>query len=103
MAALTKARYDILLNYISGAKLGEAVYPSAASTNEKRFIRQQAPNFEEREGVLFYRALDDDAGVVVLKRVVYDRDEKLRLIKACHHGVDGGHMHLGRDKTTSKV
>ena len=65
----------------------------------KRGIRQQATRFEVRDGLLFYKA-EDVCGNFCLKRVIAKEEEKVRIIRACHDGVDG--CHNGRDKTRSK-
>ena len=44
---------------------------------------------------------DKDLGVLKKRRVVVKQDEKERILKMCHSGVDG--MHFSRDKTYKKV
>ena len=50
----------------------------------------------EKHGVLYYSRVDQP-----LRRIIVDRAEKIRVMSACHDGIDGGHF--GRDKTMSKV
>ena len=99
MAALTEERYQQLLEYLRGSRIGSAVYPSGFSANDKRGLRQQAATFEEKDGVLFHSSQGPKGKS--LGRVIVDPAEKTRLIRACHDGIDGGHF--GRDKTLSKV
>lgn len=97
-AELTEERYDQLVQYLRTAKLGVAgSYPEWFTTNQKRGLRQQAECFQEKDGVLFRRSASSSKFL----RVVISRNEKERLMNACHSGVDGGHF--GRDKTMSKV
>ena len=99
MAALTEERYQQLLEYLRGSRIGSAVYPSGFSANDKRGLRQQAATFVEKDGVLFHSSQGPKGKS--LGRVIVDPAEKTRLIRACHDGIDGGHF--GRDKTLSKV
>ena len=99
MAALTEKRYQQLLEYLRGARIGSPVYPFGFSANYKRGLRQQAATFEEKDGLLFHSSHCPKGKS--LSRVIVDPAEKTRLIRACHDDIDGGH--LGRDKTLSKV
>lgn len=47
------------------------------------------------------RQVDSKTGVVKLQRVVVSKDVRVRLIRACHDGVDGSRY--GCDKTFNVV
>ena len=97
---VTEQRYNILLDYLTSKNKGNCAYPSGYTANKKREIRQKATLFEMRDGLLFYKA-EDVCGNFCLKLVIAKEEEKIRIIHACHDGVDG--CHYGRDKTRSKV
>ena len=82
-AELTEERYDHLVQYLRSAKLGVAgSYPEWFTANQQRGLRQQAECFQEKEGVLFRCS----ANSAKLLRVVMSKNEKERLMKACHSG-----------------
>ena len=98
---LSEARCQALLNYLQGCKRGQPKYPQGFSINDRRGLRQQATSFHNEDGVLYHKKDDVKAGVLNLRRVVVSREEQVRIMRACHDGVDG--CHFGRDKTFSKV
>ena len=99
MASLTEERYQQLLEYMRGSRIGSPVYPLGFSANDKRGLRQLAVKFEEKDGVLFHSSQGSKGKS--LRRVIVDPAKKTTLIKACHDGIDGGHF--GHDKTLSKI
>ena len=99
--ALTEDRAEVLVQYIRGTRAGTPAYPPGFSKDAKRALRQQAEVFEERDGVLFHKLVDSAAGTTSLQHVLVTQEEKMRVLAACHSGVDG--CHYGRDKTMSKV
>ena len=50
---------------------------------------------------MYHKATDAQCGTVRRQRVLITTEEKNRIMRACHDGVDGSHF--GRDKTLSKV
>ena len=98
---LSEDRCRALVNYLRSSRRGEAQYPPEFSANDKRGLRQQATFFEEKDGVLYHKKVDHTANLINLQRVVVSRDERMRVIRGCHDGIDGSHF--GRDKTLSKV
>jgi hypothetical protein len=50
---------------------------------------------------LFHTAVDLQCDTARLQRVIITGAEKVRVMRACHGGVNGSHF--GRDKTLSKV
>ena len=78
MALLTQDRYEQLVKY-----LREGSYPPSLTSNQKRGLRQQAANFLEKDGILFHHSKDSTADVKILRRVVFDEEEKNRIIRAC--------------------
>ena len=91
-----------LINYLRGSTAGKPQYPSGFTKNQKRGLRQQATSFEEKDGVLYHKQAGPTAGVISMQRVASSKEERTRLIRACHVGIDAGN-HYGRDKTLSKV
>ena len=99
--ALTEERCQALVAYLQGSKRGSPEYPPDFSNNDKRALRQQAASFEVDQGLLYHKATDSQCGTVRRQRVLVTTEEKNRIMRACHDGVDGSHF--GRDKTLSKV
>ena len=50
---------------------------------------------------LYVQVMDKKLDVVRKRRVIVKEDEKRRILRMCHDGIDG--MHFGRDKTYGKV
>lgn len=98
---MNEERYQELVAYIRGSKLGSPTYPASFSASQKRGLRQQAATLEEKDGLLYHVSSNKITGQKALNRVVIDEAEKKRLLQAFHDGLDGGHF--GRDKTLSKV
>ena len=98
---LAEDRAEVLIQYIRSAKAGKPAYPSGFSKDDKRALRQKVEAFEERDGVLFHKLVDSTSGTTSLQRVLVTQEEKIRVLAACHSGIDG--CHYGRDKTLSKV
>ena len=85
-SAITEERYQQLVDYLRGAR-----YPPGFTINAKRELRQQAAMFGR-------------CPLPCIKRQKWGKPvplKQIRLIQACHDGIDGGHF--GRDKTLSKV
>ena len=45
--------------------------------------------------------VDKNVGLARKRRVIVKEEDKKRILKMCHEGIDG--MHFGRDKTYGKV
>ena len=99
--ALTEERCQALVAYLQGSMRGSPEYPTEFTTNDKRALRQQAASFEIDQGVLYHKATDTQCSTIRRQRVLITKEEKNRIMRACHDGVDGSHF--GRDKTLSKV
>ena len=94
----TQEEYDIL-RYKTAVE-GRQKYRAGLTENQKRNIRDKASPYKV-EQCLYIVEEDKDLGVLKKRRVVVKQDEKDRILKMCHSGVDG--MHFGRDKTYKKV
>ena len=99
---LCEERCQALINYLRGSKAGKPQYPAGFTKNRKRGLRQQATSFKEKDGVLYHKQAGPTGGVINMQRVVSSKEERTRLIRACHVGTDAMN-HYRRDKTLSKV
>ena len=79
MSALNQVRYQHLVDF-----LRSKAYPPGFTTNEKRALRQPAATRVEKHGVLYYSWVDQP-----LRRIIVDSADKIRLMSACHDGIDG--------------
>ena len=89
--ALTEDRCQALVTYLHGSKSGSPEYPTGFSNNDKRALRQQAASFEEEDGILYHKSTDAQSGTVRRQRVLVTAEEKSRVMRACHDGIDGSH------------
>ena len=78
-----------------------AKYRPGLSDNEKRNIRDKAARYVLEKEQLYVEVLDKSVDLVCKRRVIVKEEEKKRILRMCHQGIDG--MHFGRDKTYSKV
>ena len=98
---LSESRFQALVDYLRSHKRGQPQYPPEFTANDKKGLRQQADFFKEQDGVLYHKQVDSTSNTTNLQRVIVSKEEKLRVIQACHDGIDG--CHFGRDKTLGKV
>ena len=96
----TQEEYDDILRYKTAVE-GRQKYRAGLTKNQKRNIRDKASRYKVEQQCLYIVEEDKDLGVLKERRVVVKQDEKERILKMCHSGVDG--MHFGRDKTYKKV
>ena len=96
----TQEEYDDILRYKTAVE-GRQKYRAGLTENQKRNIRDKASRYKVERQCLYIVEEDKDLGVLKKRRVVVKQDEKERILKMCHSGVDG--MHFGRDKTYKKV
>ena len=96
----TQEEYDDILRYKTTVQGGQKYRPGLTE-NQKRNIRDKASRYEVQRQCLYIVEKDKDLGILKKRRVVVKQDEKERILKMCHSGVDG--MHFGRDKTYKKV
>ena len=82
---------------IKTAVEGRQKYRAGLTENQKRNIRDKASRYKVEQQCLYIAEEDEDLGVLKKRRVVVKQDEKERILKMCHSGVDG--VHFGRDKT----
>lgn len=50
---------------------------------------------------LYVQVVDKNVGLARKRQVIVKEEDKKRILKMCHEGIDG--MHFGRDKTYGKV
>ncbi|XP_062517179.1 uncharacterized protein LOC134192458 isoform X1 [Corticium candelabrum] len=89
-----------LVDYLRSHKLGQLQYPPEFTANVTRGLRQQAGFFKEEDGVLYHKQVDSTSNTINLQRVIVSKEEKLRVIQACHDSIDG--CHVGRDKSSAR-
>ncbi|XP_062517180.1 uncharacterized protein LOC134192458 isoform X2 [Corticium candelabrum] len=90
-----------LVDYLRSHKLGQLQYPPEFTANVTRGLRQQAGFFKEEDGVLYHKQVDSTSNTINLQRVIVSKEEKLRVIQACHDSIDG--CHVGRDKSSARM
>ena len=94
----TQEEYDDIIRYKTAT---EKKYRDGLSDNQKRNIRDKATRYVEEQLSLYVVEKDDDLGTQKRRKVIVKKEEKDRILRMCHSGVDG--MHFGRDKTYKKV
>ena len=97
----TQQEYDDILSYKTAAAGTGKKYRDGLSDNQRRNIRDKATRYVVEQHCLYVFDEDKDLGAHKKRRVVVKQEEKDRILKMCHSGMDG--MHFGRDKTYKKV
>ena len=94
----TELEYNDLLRYKTD-KGGR--YRHGLTENEKRNIWEKAARYIVECQQLYIVDKDKELGTDKKRRVIFEEEEKKKILTMCHSGIDG--MHFGRDKTYFKV
>ena len=94
----TEQEYSYILLYKTNSN---TKYRPGLSNNEMRNIRDEAARYVVEKEQLYVEVLDKSMDLVRKRRVIVKEEEKKRILRMCHQGIDG--MHFGRDKTYGKI
>ena len=94
----TELEYSDILRYKTNSS---AKYRPGLTDNEKRNIRDKAARYIVEKDQLHVELMDKNLDLVRKRRVIVNEEEKKRILRICHEGIDG--VHFGRDKTYGKV
>ena len=84
----TQQEYDDILLYKTAASnAGQKKYRDGLSTNDKRSVRDKAQRYALQQQCL-YLPEKDSTGMQRMRRIVVKQEEKNRILKMCHGGVE---------------